>query len=207
MISFKPKNDFFFDKFSCAAINCHEAAIALNDLVNNFEDISTKVSNIEELEHKGDAISHEIITHLKKSFITPIDREDIYKITNKIDNVVDRIQTAAFRFEMLNVKIITSETKVLCDMILKCTENLPPLMSELKKLKNSEKLKQVIVEINSIENDADQIFRSSVKSLFRSDIKDIDKVIFKEIYELLEDVVDKCEDVCDKVEEVVMKHA
>lgn len=207
MFSFKPKENFFFEQFELAAKNCHTAAIALNNLVNDYTDIPKKIEGIEDLEHQGDAISHGIIKYLKKSLITPIDKEDIYTITNKLDSVVDYIQAAAFRFDMLNIQIITEETKILSDRIVKCTELLPVLMDGLKSLKNTDKLKQIIIEINNIEDESDDVFRNAVRTLYRSDLRNIDKVSIKEIYEILEQIIDICEDVGDKVEEVVMKHA
>ena len=207
MLNFKPKNDFFFDQFDLAALNCHKAAIALSNLINDYTNIPEKVNIIEEFEHNGDTISHEIIKNLKKSFITPIDREDIYTITNKLDSVVDYIQAAAFKFDMLNIQIITQDTKMLCSKIVECTEKLPILINGLRSLKNTDKLKQTIIEINHIENDSDEIFRNAVRSLYRSNLGVLEKISIKEIYEVLEQVIDICEDVGDKVEEVVMKNA
>lgn len=209
MISLKPKDDFFFEQFIRAADNCHKSAIALHDLVNNYTNIEEKVKKIEELEHEGDAISHQIIANLKKAFITPIDREDIYKITNKLDTVVDYIQASAFRFDMLNIKTITDEMKTLCDSILKSTEKLPLLMESLKNIqsKNRNNIIQIIIDINNIEDESDDIFRDAVRNLFRSDFENIQKVTIKEVYEYLEQVIDCVEDVADKVEEVVMKNA
>lgn len=207
MFSLKPKNDFFFIQFRNAAINCHKAALALDDLINNYENVSEKISIIEELEHQGDSIVHETVTNLKKCFITPIDKEDIYILTNKLDNVVDRIQAVAFRLDMLNIEKISETSKILSNKIVECTEKFVVLIAELEKLKHSDKLKQAIIDINTIENDADDVFRSSVRELFRSDIKDIEKMKSKEIYALLEKTIDTCKDVGEKVEEVTMKHA
>ncbi len=201
-----PKEERFFDMFIETAGKSCEAAVLLNDLVNNYEDINKKIDDIEQIEHECDQCCHDIIELLNKSFITPIDREDIDEIVKVLDNITDSIEATAHRFRMLNVKTITDETKVVTKLIVDCTTELQGVMMELKHMKTSKTLYKKIIEVNRIEDEGDDIFRDAITSLFRDNPDPIDIIKWKEIYELLENSLDACEDVANIVEGIVMKH-
>jgi len=201
-----PKEERFFDMFIETAGKSCEAAVLLNDLVNNYYNINEKIDAIEKIEHECDQCCHDIIELLNKSFITPIDREDIDEIVKVLDNITDSIEATAHRFRMLNVKTITDETKVVTKLIVDCTTELQGVMTELKHMKTSKTLYKKIIEVNHIEDEGDDIFRDAITSLFRDNPDPIDIIKWKEIYELLENSLDACEDVANIVEGIVMKH-
>lgn len=201
-----PKEERFFDMFIETAGKSCEAAILLDDLVNNYVNINEKIDNIEKIEHECDQCCHDIIEQLNKSFITPIDREDINEIVKVLDNITDAIESTAHRFKMLNVEVITDETKALAKLIVACTTELQGVMTELKHMKTSKTLYTKIIEVNRIEDEGDDIFRSAITCLFKDNHNAVEVIKWKEIYEFLENSLDACEDVANIVEGIVTKH-
>jgi len=207
MFRMTAKEGVFFDLFVDTAEDTCKAAKMLNELMENYVDVNNKIRAIEELEHKCDGHVHKMMEHLNRSFITPIDREDIYLIAKEIDNITDYIESTAHRFRMFNVADIKEDAKKLSRLIIQCTDELACVMSELKRMKTSKILKEKIIEVNRIEDEADNIFRSAVQNLFVSETNAIEVLKWKEIYEYLENTLDACEDVANIVEGVVMKNS
>lgn len=207
MFKISKKEEIFYDLFvETTEITC-KSAVMLEELMKNFVDVGNKVKAIEETEHKCDQHVHKILEQLNKSFITPIDREDIYLIAKELDNITDDIEATAHRFIMLNVKSIREDALKLVKLIVDCTKELKDVMVELKNAKRSKTLKDKIIEVNRIENEGDEIFRSAVTNLFVSEKDALEVIKWKEIFEYLENTLDACEDVANIVEGVVMKHA
>lgn len=207
MFSLKPKEEKFFDLFIEAAQNVHQSAVKLRELMDDLGNKEAKLREIEHLEHKGDKKVHDILEQLNKSFITPIDREDIYMITKETDDIIDHIESTANRFIMFNVENCTKEAKMMADMIVDSSRELIGLMEELKIMGKSKKLTEKIIEINRIEDEADSFFRITVKELFKGNIETLEVIKWREIYEYLEKTIDACEGVANIIEGVVMKHA
>ncbi len=207
MFRMTKKEAAFFNMFVETAENTCRAAQLLDELMKNYVNVEEKVAEIEESEHECDKRVHGIMEQLNKSFITPIDREDIYLIAKELDNITDAIEATAHRFIMLNVKEITDDAKKLSKLVLECTSELRDVMIEVKNMKKSKKLQSKIIEVNRIEDDGDEVFRKAVTNLFRSESNAIEVIKWKEIYEYLEGTLDACEDVANIVEGVVMKHA
>ncbi|HEY5583047.1 MAG TPA: DUF47 family protein [Ruminiclostridium sp.] len=207
MFRITAKEELFFDYFieTCELI-C-KAASFLDDLTNNYVNVNEKISRIEDLEHACDNNVHKILHELNKSFITPIDREDIFTIAKELDNITDDIETAAHRFSMYNVKEVRPEALTLTKLIVKATEELKNVMIEMKNMKKSKKLQNYIIEVNDVEDEADTIFRDAMANLFITEKDAVEVIKWKEIFELLENTIDACEDVANIVEGVVMKHA
>jgi uncharacterized protein len=201
-----PREEKFFDLFVETAESSCKAAVLLEELMKNYVDIEKKINNIEETEHECDTKVHNIMEQLNKSFITPIDREDIYSIAKELDNITDAIEATAHRFNMLNVTVIRDDAKLMAELIVACTKELKGVMVEMKNMKKSKELQKKIIEVNRIEDDGDNIFRSAVKNLFKNEKDAIEVIKWKEMYELLESTLDACEDVANIVEGVVMKH-
>lgn len=202
-----PKEDKFYDLFIESAKTIHEASLMLQDLMKNYTDVDVKVKRIEEMEHKGDKKVHDILEQLNKTFITPIDREDIYMIAKQMDDIIDFIEATAHRFIMFNVKKVESNAILLSEMITDCCLELISLMEELKNMKKSKKLSEKIIEINRIEDEGDRIFRSAITNLFNGETPSLEVIKWREIYDFIEQTLDACEDVANTVEGVVMKHA
>ncbi|MCR4436422.1 MAG: DUF47 family protein [Clostridiales bacterium] len=201
------KELIFFDMFVEGVENACKAAGLLLDLMTDYRSVHEKVRNIETCEHDGDKNVHDILHKLNQSFITPIDREDIDFIARELDNITDAIEATAHRFTMFNVVSIKEDAITLAKLIVQCTKELRDLMVELKNMKRSTTLQQKVIEVNRIENEGDDIYRSAITKLFVTEKDAIEIVKWKEIYEFLENTLDACEDVADSVEGVVMKHA
>lgn len=207
MFRMTAKEAIFFDLFSDTAADTCKAARMLEELMRNFTDITEKVGAIEEIEHKCDGHVHKMLEHLNRSFVTPIDREDIYLIAKELDNITDDIESTAHRFKMFNVTSIRPDALKMAELIIECTEELMGVMSELKNMKTSKVLKDRIIEVNRIEDAGDDIFRNAMQSLFVNENDPLEVIKWKEIYEYLENTLDACEDVANIIEGVVMKHA
>lgn len=207
MFRITSKEEKFFDLFVETTESICEAAEKLEELMTNYVDINAKIAAIEEIEHKGDHQVHNIFEQLNKSFITPIDREDIHLVAKELDNITDAIESTAHRFRMLNVKVVREEAKKLSKLIVECTKELREVMVELKDMKRNNKLQNRIIEVNRIEDDGDNIFRNAITELFVSEKDAVEVIKWKEIYEYLENTLDACEDVANITEGIIMKHS
>lgn len=207
MFRITAKEGVFFDLFTATAVDTWKAAKLLEELMSNYVDVEEKIGALEEIEHRCDGHVHKMLEQLNRSFITPIDREDIFEIAKELDNITDDIESTGHRFRMFNVKSIKEDAISLAKLITQCTEELTHVMSELKKMKTSKTLKEKIIEINRIENVGDDIFRDAMQRLFVSETDPLEVIKWKEIYEYLENTLDACEDVANIVEGVAMKNA
>jgi predicted phosphate transport protein (TIGR00153 family) len=201
------REKIFFDFFIDTAKMALTAAGKLDDLVNHYVDVEDKIRAIKDIEHESDLSIHKIFSQLNKSFITPIDREDIHEIAKELDNITDNIESNAQAFSMFHLKSINEDAKRFSALILKSTDELVGVMTELKSLKISRSLMDRIIEVNRIENEGDEVYRSSMEKLFSDGIDPTDIIKWKVIYDFFEDTLDACEDVANIVEGVVMKHA
>ncbi|SHJ70252.1 hypothetical protein SAMN02745163_02374 [Clostridium cavendishii DSM 21758] len=208
MFNLSPKNDKFFDLFSEFAEIIEEAAKTLNELVEKPEQNAVhKFEELRDIEHKGDKKLHEVLEEINNSFITPLDREDLYVIGKALDDVVDNIEETGGRFMMYNVAHSRENAKKFSQFIVQASVELKKLMVELAKMKNSKEFSNLIIEINKIENQGDVLFRESIRELFDGKTKEIDIIIWKDIYEVLEKTADSFEKLANIIEGVVMKHA
>lgn len=208
MWSLIPKENQFFILLSDALENAHQTALLLNQLLNNLSKIKEYIEKLEKAENKGDDITHQVIELLNKTFITPLDREDLFAIVKEIDNIVDALETVGHRFEIYDVKDVKPEAKILSDMIISCTKELRVVVENLKDLKNTKTIKEKIIEVNRIEDEGDIVYRNAIKKLFAENKdKPIDVIVWKEIFGFLEDTLDACEDVANVIEGVVTKNA
>ena len=200
-----PRDEAFFDMFEKAAQNASDGALVLKDLLDHFDDVKEKARQIEEIEHKGDALTHEIIRKLNTTFITPIDREDILALTSSIDDVIDLIHAAATRIMLYKVTESTPQAKELGFLILKSTRELHRGVTRL-----STKMDEVFehcVEVNSLENEADRVCRDAIAKLFDQEKDPIYILKWKEVYETLETATDRCEDAANVLEGIALKNA
>lgn len=205
--NFNKKELSFFELFQENAELSYSAALKLNDFVNDLSNPEIKYSEIKEIENKGDTQIHEIFTQLNKSFITPLDREDIHHIAKGMDDVTDFIESAASRFLMFNVTEVPSGVKGMTDLIVKCSKEVTELMYALKSSKSSTEIEKWVISINDYERTADSLFRESITKLFNNGDSEINIVKLKDIYESLEAVINACEDVANIIQGVLMKHA
>lgn len=199
-----PKEEKFFELLEASARNLLEGAKALKDLVHNFTEVERKVKHIKELEHKGDSIIHEIIDKLNKTFITPIDREDIHVLASKLDDVLDAIEGISSRILNFRIERPTPECVRLVDIIHEAVKQIDKAISNLN---HFEDLPQFCIEINRLENEADQISQEMVGQLLDQEPNWRVAIKWKEIYGRLETAADHCEDIADAIEAVVVKSA
>jgi predicted phosphate transport protein (TIGR00153 family) len=205
MFGFIPKEEKFFKLFKEMTKNIIEGAQLLKDMLDHFENPAESQRRIKEVEHKGDSITHEIISTLNKTFITPLDREDIYSLASKLDDILDLIDASSQRVIMYNVESIPSEAKSLGFIILQSCLVVDKAVAMLGK-KANEKIFEACVEINALENEADRVSREAISRLFDEEKDPIQLLKWKEIYETLEKATDKCEDAANILESVVVKN-
>lgn len=201
-----PKEIDFFEIFDRAALNITKAASLLVALMENFDNLDARAKEIYEAEQEGDILTHEIMKKLHKTFITPIDREDIYALASRMDDVLDLIWGAVDRLVIFKITESTQEVVTISKDLLKTAEVMHKAIHKLKE-KNYSHVQDYCIEINRLENRIDRDFRDAIAKLF-DEVKDPILIIkWKEIYEHLEDCSDKCEDVANILEGIVLKHA
>lgn len=204
-----PKEEKFFELLAKQSENALKAAEELKEFVRDYEKSSrserkSKSNSMKSIERKGDEIAHEIMEKLDTTFITPIDKEDIHRMTVLLDDVVDLIDTATLRFVILGIERIDNHIIKLVSVTHQSVEELNKAVADLKKLKH---VKEHYVKIHSLENEADEVYYNALSELFHFFKNPIDIIKYKEVYELLEGVTDKCEDVANVIESIVVKHA
>lgn len=207
MLNFNAKEDKFHKMLLDGAYIVQEAASILRKSLNQLEGSEVAAEKIEVLEHKVDKLVIQAIKELNQAFITPMDREDIHLIMMGIEKIIDSINSAMHRFIMFDVREATDEAIIMADMMVQVTEQIVELMSELKLMNKKNKIKDIVIKINIIERDADNVFRKVVGDLFRNEKDPITIIKWKEIYQILENIMDDCERAANNVEGVVMKNA
>ena len=205
MFGLIPKEEKFFEMFKDMTDNIIEGAQLLKDMLDSYDDPAGIQRRIKDVEHKGDALTHDIIKKLNKSFVTPLDREDIYALSSALDDILDLIDASSQRFIMYNVEKPTPEAKELAYLILQGSRAVGKAVSHLGK--KFEHIYEHCVEVNAIENEADRVCREAISRLFDEEKDPIQLIKWKEIYETLERATDKCEDAANILESVVVKNA
>jgi len=205
MFNFLPKEVRFYDYFEQQSENILKAAALLNDLVRNFSDARAKTHLIKEVEHAGDQITHEIVRKLNTTFITPIDREDIHALATRLDDVLDYIEAAAERLVVYRIKEPTSACRAFAEVIVKTAEAMDRAIRCLRNMDPG--FHEHAVEVNRLENTADNLLRDSLAALFEEQGDPIEVIKWKEIYETMEIVTDRCEDVANVIEGIILKMA
>ncbi|MFD2743276.1 MULTISPECIES: DUF47 domain-containing protein [Sphingobacterium] len=206
---FVPKDKKFFPLFEQAGSNLIEMAKVLNESVNTTDSQlrKTLTKKIEDLEHRGDDITHQIHLELGKNFITPFDREDIHSLASSLDDVADYIHGASNRMDLYKVETPTQAMKELAELLIEATEHVAKAVYELKDIKNVRNITDSCVRINSVENKADYIFEKAVAELFEFEKDAIILIKHKEILSSMETATDKCEDVSNVLESILVKNA
>lgn len=201
-----PKEIDFFEIFDQAASNIKKAAELLVALTEKFDNIPARAKEIYEVEQDGDMLTHDIMRKLNKTFITPIDREDLHALASRLDDVLDLIWAAVDRIAVFKITEPTKEVNAMAENILMTAEVMQKAIKKLKE-KNYSHVQEYCIEINRLENRMDRDFRDALANLFEN-VKDPVLIIkWKEIYEHLEDASDRCEDVANILEAIVLKHA
>jgi predicted phosphate transport protein (TIGR00153 family) len=206
-LSLVPREKKFFVLFEQSAQNAVKITQQLRDMVSIWENLKGRVGVINDLEHQGDAITHQIFEQLHRSLITPFDREDIALLAHSLDDVTDFIHAAADAMLLYRIKRPTKRAKELAGIAVEAVVEVEKAVSEMHNRIGRKQLLKRCIEINRLENIGDRVYRSGMAELF-DDAADIADVIkWREIYNHMESVIDRCEDIANILEGVAIKYA
>lgn len=201
-----PKEEKFFDLFEELASKIEEGARLFLAMAESYNYSEENIARLKEIEHEADSITHTTYEKMHKTFLTPLDREDIYDLVNKMDSIIDMIEAAAMRMRLYKVKEPAEATIELGKILVQCVGKIKTVVRALRDMKNATMILGACVEINTLENEGDAVLRATIANLFERE-KDIFELIkWKEIFERLEEAIDVCEDVSNIVEGIVLKH-
>jgi len=205
-----PREGRFFDLFNQHAERIVEGAAHLVNLMENYQDAQIRereLKSIDEIETAADRVTHETIALLHKTFITPLDRDDLHKLISSMDDILDLTQDVAESVMLYDIQSVTPEAIQLASLSQMCSERVRDAVRMLSNMNNAEAILRLCKEIDQLESDADRVMRSAMSKLFRNET-DVRQVIkMKAIYELLETLTDRCEDVANILEGVVLENA
>ena len=201
-----PRETSFFDFFEQHAALTVEGSREFLSLVSTGANVGAKAKRIKEIEHETDVITHNCVEALHKTFITPIERDDIHRLITRMDDIMDFVEAAAERISLYEIRVMTPEVKDLADVLVRAVEEVEKALHGLRDMRNAKDVVKRCIDINRLENEADAILRIAVARLFREERDPITVIKWKEIYENLESAADRCEDVANIIEGVVLEH-
>ena len=210
MFNLLPKEKIFFDLFEQSAANVHKGAVKLVALMDDFTDLESKAKEIKDIEHAGDEITHQMIARLNKTFITPLDREDIHELTGRLDDILDFIDTAANRIMLYKLGEPTKDAQALAAVLEKTTAIIEKMLPGLRKLSSNQQVEALMkgcVDVYTQETEGDRIEQHALAALFNNGHDPILVIKWKDIYEDLEAATDSCEDAANVIEAIVLKNA
>ncbi len=202
-----PTEGKFFELFVEHADLCVKGAKEMVALMVNFDDLEMRVHAIEGIEKQADKVTHNTLELLHKTFITPLDRDDIHQLITRMDDILDLLEDAAQTMSLYDIKAITPEARRLAELCLTCAEKVRAAVALLNNMDNAREILGLCAEIDRLESDADHVMRAAMSKLFRDepDVRTLIKL--KAIYEILETVTDRCEDVANILEGIIVENA
>jgi predicted phosphate transport protein (TIGR00153 family) len=200
-----PRDENFFDLFEQQVEHIVSAARVLEELTLDYATARDKVQKIRDFEHAGDAVTHEVVRRLNTTFVTPIDREDIYALASRLDDVLDLIDAVADRLLLYKIKNPTDGCIAMAKIIVKTAEETDRAVRCLRTI--SPLYQKHSIEVNRLENEADRLLRDELAALFEGGTDAIEVIKWKELYETMEAVTDRCEDVLNVIEGITLKMA
>ena len=206
---FMPKNKIFYELFEDVALTVSQMGTALKQLVSE-PDANKRLAlhkQIEDLEHKNDDHTHRIFTELGRNFITPFDREDIHYLASALDDICDYIYSSSKKINFYKVNVNDSGIQKMADLIEVGASEIKTAVNGLRDMKNLRQMTEALVKINSVENQADDVFDMSIERLFDKEVDAKDLIKKREIYQVMEIVTDKCEDAANVIESIIVKYA
>jgi uncharacterized protein len=203
-VRFTPQNREFFSLLSAGSSNAVEISRLLVELLDRFpDDGAALIRQIKDREHDGDRITHDLVDLLNRTFVTPFDRDDMYRLATVVDDVCDHVDEAADNLALYGVKHVPDAAKAQADVILRSVIKLDEAMSRLEGFKDS---RQQLIELRALEDEGDRLVRDAVAALFRSGQDPISIIRWKDIHEQLEAAVDACENAADVLEAILVKN-
>jgi len=206
---FLPKDRVFYSLFEEASDNLEKIAKKLLHVVQepDFNKRAVLITDMSTLEHENDEVTHRIFIELGRNFITPFDREDIHALASALDDIADYIFSAGKKINFYNIDPISDQgIQKTAEAIYNATLAVKEAVMELRNLKNPQKIIECVIKINSIENDADNLFDMSIEKLFNSDVDAKELIKRRELYQVMETATDKCEDAGNVIESIVVKY-
>ena len=204
---FMPFEGRFFEHFNDLAEQIVQGSKELVGLMSSFDDVERRVFNIETVEKRGDKITHTVIEMLHKTFITPIDRDDIHRLITRMDDILDLIEDTAQSVSLYDIRAVTPEATRLAELCVNCCEKVQIAVGMLSNMENAARVLDVCAEIDKLESDADRVMRSAMAKLFRDEPDTRQVIKLRAIYELMETVTDRCEDVANIIEGIVLENS
>ncbi len=204
MIRLIPRETKFFRMFADVSENVTEGARLLQAILKNPIDLGARLDHLQEIEHRGDELTHAIITTLNQTFITPFDREDIHRLTSSLDDVLDYVNSAGMRLRLYRIDAPPPVAAELAGLIVQQSEELAKGVSLLEQ---NQRVLEHCVEVHRLENEADRVSRNAIAELFDEEKDPIRLIKMKELYEVLETATDKAEDAANVLEAVALKSA
>lgn len=206
-MSLIPQEGKFFDYFEQLAEKIQEGGIVFTEILEDFERSEHKLARLKDIENQADAVTHVIYQKMHQTFITPIDREDIYALANKMDSIMDMIEAVAIRMYIYKVRRVAPELKELARILNNSIASIKRIIFLLRQnKKNKGEIMELCIKINSLENEADYVLRQAMAHLFEREKDAMELLKWKEIFERIETATDVCEDVSNVVEGIVLKH-
>jgi predicted phosphate transport protein (TIGR00153 family) len=202
MFSLFPREEDFFLLFRKQAMLVREACTSLHEMMEKFDRLEERARELKDIELRADEVTHEIFERLNRTFITPLDREDIHDLASGLDNVVDAAEAIGSRVVLFRVGAPTPEAVRMTAILMACSVQIEQAAGNLKPMKN---LLGFTIEIKRLENEADQVSRQVVADLFSRQHDILDILRWKELYGRLENATDQCEDVANAIESIVIK--
>ncbi|MBI2897410.1 MAG: DUF47 domain-containing protein [Deltaproteobacteria bacterium] len=202
-----PRETSFFDFFEQHAALTVEGSKEFLSLATTGANVGAKAKRIKEIEHEADVITHRCVEALHKTFITPIERGDVYRLISKMDDIMDFVEAASERMALYEITVMTDEVRDLADVLVRACEQLHEALRAMRNMKNADPILRACLDVNRLENEGDSLLRAAVARLFREDKDPVNIIKWKEIYENLENATDRCEDVANIIEGVVLEHA
>ncbi len=204
---FMPREGDFFKLFNEHASQIVQGSKELAALMSNISELEVRARNIETFEKRADKITHQTMDLLHKTFITPIDRDDIHKLISNMDDILDLTEDVAQSITLYDIRKVSAEAKQLADICVSCAVRVETTVNLMSNMENAQGILRICDEIDQLESDADHVMRSAMSKLFRDegDVRQLIKL--KAIYELLESITDKCEDVANIIEGIVLENA
>ena len=204
MLNFLPRDEKYFERFNELAVRIQEAARILQRFFQGEAGVATVLVEIKRLEHECDEISHEILRGIDRTFITPIDREDIHRLAVRLDDVIDLIDGTVRRLDIYRIDTPTPLSRALSELIVRTTDELVEAVQLLRKQKG---VMEHCIQLKKLENEGDVIYHDAVASLFADGLPAIEVIKWKDVYDNMERCIDSCVAVAHVLESVVLKHS
>ena len=204
---FLPRETSFYEFFEQHAALTVEGSEEFLQLVTTASNIDVRVKRIKEIEHETDTITHRCVEALHKTFITPIERDDIHRLITRMDDIMDFVEAAAERIALYEITVMTPEVVDLADTLVRQTQEVEIAIRGLRDLKHPKRILEKCVDINRLENEADAILRRALARMFKEEKDPILIIKWKEVYEHLENATDRAEDVANIIEGAVLDNA